>query len=155
MKKIIVFFVILIITISLESQTNCIEPKYEDNCSQLISSIFDDYVYLKSRAFNSDLSVDVMFSVNLKRNVLYIFNVCESDGKANMIINLHDNKDKIVASSVNSQTHKNSKIIAYKPDDAGKYYISAKFAKNDKNCCLILYGMITKNIEQYINVSKK
>ena len=142
---------IIFIPFLSKSQEECLTAKFEDNCSGLLSSIFDDYLYLRSRAFSSKEFVDVEFQVTLKRNVLYIFNVCQGPGKNSMVLNLIDDKHKIVASSLNSKSRKNEKIIAFKPEFAGKFYISTFFEKKDDNCCLIMFGMIKKNIEQYIS----
>ena len=150
---IFLFGLIFLFPFSSKSQEECLSSKFEDNCTSLLSSIFDDYLYLKSRAFSSKENIDVEFQVTLKRNILYIFNVCQGPGTNSMILNLIDGKNKIVATSFNSKTKKNDKIISFRPEAAGKYYISTFFEKKDENCCLIMFGMIKKNIEQYLPVS--
>lgn len=146
--------ILILLPFYTKSQESCLEPKYEDNCSSLLSSIFDDYIYLRSRAFSSKEDVKVEFEVTLKRNILYIFNVCDQ-GKAGMILNLYDRNDKLIATSINPKTKKNDKIITFSPDAAGRYYISTFFEKKDTGCCLIMFGMIRKNINEYTQVGKQ
>jgi len=135
---------------------DCLDEKFENKCYSQIKSIFDDYIFLKSRPFASSLSTDVEFSVPLRRNVLYIFNVCQnSGGKNSMVLSIYDNNDKLMVTSVDSKTNKNTRIIAFKPEEAGKYYLKTSFENNENGCCLILLGMIVKNIEGYIPQAKK
>lgn len=135
---------------SSRAQEECLEPKFEDNCTELLSSIFDDYLYLRSRAFSSKENIDVQFIVTLKRNALYIFNVCQGSGQNGMILNLYDSNNKLVASSLNSKNKKNEKIITFRPELPGKYFLTTVFEKKEDSCCLVMFGMIKKNIEQYI-----
>jgi len=130
-----------------------LEVKFEDNCASLVSSIFDDYLYLHSRAFNPKENIDVKFQVTLKRNILYIFNVCGgAKGENNMVLKLFDNNDKLIASSVDKKGKTNSRVLVFKPEKAGKYYISAFFKENEATCWLVLFGMIKNNINEYYNV---
>lgn len=148
------FLVVLMTPVLSRAQQQCLEPKFEDNCSGLISSIFEDYLYLHSRAFSSKESVDVKFQVTLKRNILYIFNVCGIEGdKTAMVLKLYDSNNKVVSSSINDKTKVNNKILIFKPEAAGKYYVSTVFEENKSTCCLVLFGMISKNIEQYYNMA--
>lgn len=142
---------LIVVPFLSRSQNECIDPDFEDNCTGLLYSVFDDYVYLRSRAFTSTENIDVTFTVTLKRNVLYILNVCEGAGRNSMILELYDSNNKLVSSSFNKQTKKNTKIIAFRPEVAGKYYLSTFFEKKVTKCCIIMFGMIKKNIEQYIS----
>lgn len=152
-KFIVAVWVLLLSSFPSKSQEECINPDFEDNCARLLTYIFDDYLYLRSRAFSSKEEIDVTFEVTLKRNILYIFNVCEGKGRNSMVIELYDNDDKLISSSYNEKTKKNDKIIAFRPKATGKYYISTFFEKERENCCIIMFGMIKKNIEQYVKTS--
>ena len=72
-----------------------------------------------------------------------------------MILKLYDSNNKLVSSSVDDKAKVNNKILAFRPDKPGKYYISTFFEKNETSCCLVLFGMIKKNIDQYYNTTHK
>ena len=151
MKKYILLLIAFIaFTYQVFSQTDCLSPKFEDKCSGVITSIIDDYVYLKSRAFSSQVSTDVLFSVSLKRNIKYVFSVCELFGNNNMVINLYDENDKIVASNIDPKTKKIITAMTFKPTAAGKYYVLATFEKKESNCCLILFGLMKDSLKDAV-----
>jgi len=145
------FGILILLPFSSKSQQECLEQKFEDNCAQQLTTIFDDYIYLKSRPFSAQENVDVNFEVTLKRNVLYIFNVCEKQGKNSMVLKLFDSQNKIVSTSINAKTKGNDKILTFQPKETGKYYISSLFERKEDKCCLIMFGMVRKNIKNYIH----
>ncbi len=132
-------------------QQECLEPGVEEKCIGLTKAILDDYVFLHSRAFNSAVSSDVEFYVPLKKGINYVFYIYEKGAGAakddGMIISLTDSEDKVVASSVDLKTKKNTKVISYTPNQQGKYYLKTKFVTKDEKCCLITFGMIKKKQE--------
>lgn len=127
----------------------CSDPKFEDHCGEMLPPT-EDYIYLSSRDYASDENINIEYAVTLKRNILYVFNICEGSGKNSMVLNLWDSDNKQVASSINKKTKNNDRIIFFRPTVAGKYYISTFFDKKEENCCLIIFGMIKKNIDKYV-----
>jgi hypothetical protein len=140
-------------------QQECLEPGVEEKCIGLTKAILDDYVFLHSRAFNSAVSSDVEFYVPLKKGVNYVFYIYEKGAGAakddGMVISLADAEDKVVASSVDLKTKKNTKVISYTPTQQGKYYLKTKFVTKDEKCCLITFGMIKKKQEAATGGKKK
>lgn len=125
---------------SYAANKNCLDEKFENDCYSLIKFIFRDYVYLKSRAFSSDQNQDVTFSVSLKKNISYVFNICEGSGekgKNTMVLELYDEDNNLVISGKDNK-------INFKPKEAGRYYLTTSFEKNKRNCYLILCGMLNK-----------
>ncbi len=146
--KLIVFVFLLIPSLS-NAQNGCLEADYEDKCVKGLFDVFDDYLYLRSRPF-SYKDDSVMYAVTLKRNLLYIFNICDASGKEDAVINLYDKNDKLVTTSINPKTKLNDKIITFKPTAAGKYYISTVSRYGKKSCSLLLFGLIEKNVGHYL-----
>lgn len=150
-KYIIISLFFITVGLIFKSQIICLDADYEDKCVDIVNHVFEDYIYLRSSVFSFKGEKEVISSLTLKRNVLYIFNVCEEDATDNMILHLFNENDSLLSSSIHPITKKNTKIIAYYTTRGGRYYISTNFPKKKKTCCLVLLGMITKNIEQYIS----
>lgn len=113
----------------------CGKSKFENNCLKLLPPT--DYIYLASWDFKSNESLDPKFSVLLKRNILYVFTICEGAEEGDMEINLFNDDDKLLVSSINKKTKKNDKIIYFRPTISGKFYITTLFKKDEANCCLV------------------
>ncbi len=139
-----IFFLVLVGTLSNIAQpskpddnSKCLDTKFENTCYTSIKSSFNDYVYLKSRPFSSQINTDVNFSILLKKNVQYVFNVCNSQAKSTIELKLYNEKNKLLATSTSDK-------ITFQPEEAGKYYITTSLEKNSSDCCLILCGMLNK-----------
>ena len=151
-----VYTLILFSTISSKAQfngdennTDCLDDNFEKNSYSIIKFMKEDYVYLKSKAFSSKISSVINFPLTLKKNVLYVFSACESadEEKSSLRLKLYDKDGTLVDTSMNI---KNTKVINFKPSQAGKYNITATFDNGD-NCCLILCGMINSMNQVFKN----
>ncbi len=158
MKNINLLLWLLLFTAQVNSQNvftknseRCTNPKFEDGCIDMLPPT--DYIYLASWDYKSDESIDVKAPILLKRNILYAFNICEGSGKTGMPLNLLDDNNKIIQTTETQKAKNTSKIIYFRPQVSGKFYISTLFNKDEENCCLIMLGMIKKDsyTEKFIN----
>lgn len=133
-------------------KSKCYDPSYHENCFYLSKSIFDDYVYLKSRPFTQEAQ-GVKYIVNLKKNTLYLFNICEGED-AKVVIKLYDvnSEDEPVATTYNESEKKYTQILSYYSKSGGSYSLSVSFEKAEQNCAVVVCGMIRKNIDTYVKL---
>jgi hypothetical protein len=121
----------------LKDMERCIKPKFEEKCVKKTLPP-SDYTYVSSWDYSSNDSLNIKFPVLLRKNISYVFVICDGYGNDHMILNLFDNSDKLLISSLNSKTKKNDGNIFFKPKASGKFYIATSFNKDEQNCCLIM-----------------
>lgn len=137
------FFIALFFFRVTLAQEYCSESKFEDNCVGLAKAKFDNYIYVKSFVFSSENNPPLNGKVYLKRNILYVFTVCGGNRRSK-VLNLYDDNNELVASSMDEKDNINSQFIAFTPTRAGKYSLFLSFEHKKAPCCLILLGMIKK-----------
>ena len=149
-KSSVVVFSCFLITCSLFSQNvdKCLEPEFNDKCFRTINHVFDDYVYLKSRAFSSRYTTDMFLELTLKRNILYLMTVCDGSDENPMRVDFYDNDENLIKSTYSSGMNK--QYISFMPEKAGKFLLKVSFENNSISCSSVSYGMIKRNIESYI-----
>lgn len=136
-------------------ESDCYETEYHHRCYTAAKSIFDDYIYLKSRPFTWEMQ-HMKFEVNLSRNTLYLFNICEGD-KAGVKIKIYDTQDESapIASTYDESSGRHNRILSVYPKHSGKYAIQVIFSDDSPKCAVLVLGMIRKNIETYITIPKE
>lgn len=136
-----------------EVTDNCLEPSYHEKCFQAIKSVFDDYLYLKSRPFSREMDNE-KFVVNLKKNTLYLFDICQGP-RSYAVVNIYDENDQLIASTLDPETSRFTRTLSFYSGASGQYSISVSFKHSDEDCIVVLFGMIRKNIETYTRLPEE
>lgn len=149
MKKLIslVLFSILMPFIAENAAGQCGSKKFIDSCTVFPK----DYIFSKARVINIENKKDLsksIYSVILTKGNTYVITVCE-DNKANnegpMVVNLLDNKDRLLMSNHNAKTNKYYNKIIFNCNASGTYSLAYLFnGGNSKGCGVSAFGFQKK-----------
>ena len=138
MKRLIFITAILLISIPAICDAQCDSKKNIDSCEHRFPK---GYIYSKSRVVEINNKVDLknsIYSVNLSKGTSYVITVYESAKNKNegkMVVNLLDNKDRLMMSSFNFETKKYYDKIIFNCNATGKYYLGYLFNGGESRGC--------------------
>jgi hypothetical protein len=145
MKKL---FGLLVITILItinggDAVAQCVPKKIIDSCSVFPK----DYIFTKARVIEIKNKTDLknsIYSVILTKGNSYVITVCEGNRGSNqgpLVINLLDNKDRVLMSNHNIKTDKYYNKIIFNCNSSGTYNLSYLFNGGEsKGCGVSAFG---------------
>ena len=123
--------------------TKCHQEEHKNKCVAEIKNDSTSFIYLKSRPFHAKDRSDVLFAVNLKRNVNYLFSICDEHIEDNdLIVKILDKDEKLVKSSYDRKNDIYSKHILFKCTKPGKYWLKTRFKEKDHACASLIIGTL-------------
>lgn len=145
MKRItsLFFFCIISSVFNLNVVGQCASKKFIDSCTVFPK----EYIFSKARTINiqskKDLS-NAIYAVILTKGNTYIITVCEdnnTDNEGPMVVNLLDNKDRLLMSNHNAKTDKYYNKIIFNCNASGTYHLSYLFnGGSSKGCGVSAFG---------------
>ena len=96
---------------------------------------------------------NMQFEVLLKKEVLYLFNLCEG-AESKVVINLYhrSNVTEPIASTYNAENNRFRRLLEFYSTGTDKYLISVSFERSNLDCAVVVCGMIKENISSYISL---
>ena len=148
MRLLIFLTLIAFISLPLIDRAQCDSKKNLDSCE---SKFPKGYIFAKSRVVQINTKADLknsIYSVNLSKGTSYVITVYEpvknnNDGK--MVVNLLDNKDRIMMSNFDFETKKYYSKIVFNCNATGRYYLGYLFNGGEsKGCGVSAFGFKSK-----------
>ena len=148
MRLLFLIAVAAIISIPSVGSAQCDSKKNTDSCEAVFPKGF---IFSKSRVIeikNKNELKDAIYAVTLSKGTAYVITVYEpaknkNDGR--MVINLLDNKDRLMMSSYNIETKKYYNKIVFNCNATGKYYLGYLFDGGEsKGCGVSAFGFKAK-----------
>ena len=119
------------------ASAQCGTKKFVDSCSVFPK----EYIFSKARTVEIKNKKDLqssVYAIFLTKGNTYVITVCEPDISKNegkMVVNLMDNKDRLVMSNHNVKDNKYYNKIVFNCNSSGTYYLGYLFNGGDSKGC--------------------